>query len=284
MENGKWKINNGVMPKKPDWLRVPYFDNDDSLLVAELIKELNLNTVCIEANCPNKAECFSKKTATFMILGSICTRNCSFCNVSHGTTQPADKDEPRRIAEAVRQLGLKYVVITSVTRDDLPDGGAAYFAEAIEEIKSVTPDTSVEVLIPDLSSLELIIDKKPDVISHNIETVESLHGIIRPEADYKRSLNVLRRVKDLSRTIKTKSGLMLGLGETRTEVQKTFDDLLEHGCEILTIGQYLSPGKSLYPVAEYIEPGIFEEYKNIAKDKGFRFVKSGTFVRSSYMF
>jgi len=270
------------MLKKPDWLRVPYFDNEDSLLVTELIKELNLNTVCIEANCPNRAECFSKKTATFMILGSICTRNCAFCNVSNGTPQPVDKDEPLRVAAAVKQLGLEYVVITSVTRDDLPDGGAAHFAEVIEEIKKISPDTAVEVLIPDLTSLEVIAGKKPEVISHNIETVESLYSAIRPEAGYKRSLNVLRSINDLNKSIRVKSGLMLGLGETREEILKTLDDLLEHNCDILTIGQYLSPSKAHYPVAEYIEPTVFVEYENIAKEKGFRFVKSGPFVRSSY--
>jgi len=280
------KGNLRVMLQKPDWLRVPYYENDNSTYVKELLNELDLNTVCIEANCPNRAECFSKKTATFMLLGANCTRNCTFCNVSHGIPRPVDKDEPRRVAEATRQLGLKYVVITSVTRDDLPDGGAAHFAEVIEEIKSITPDTAVEVLIPDLNSLDVIIGKKPEVISHNIETVESLYSVIRPEAEYKRSLNVLRSIEKLSTKqrspIRVKSGLMLGLGETRAEVLKTFDDLLEHGCEILTIGQYLSPSKAHYPVVEYIEPQVFTEYEKIAKDKGFRFVKSGPFVRSSY--
>jgi lipoic acid synthetase len=274
------------MLKKPDWLRVPYFDTEDGLFVTDLTKELNLNTVCIEANCPNRAECFSKKTATFMILGSNCTRNCTFCNVSHGTPLPVDKDEPRRVAAAVKKLGLKYVVITSVTRDDLPDGGTAHFAEVIEEIKRASPDTAVEVLIPDLAALEVIAEKKPEVISHNIETVESLYSVIRPKAGYKRSLNVLRNIKELcthlNTSIRVKSGLMLGLGETREEILKTFDDLLEHDCEILTIGQYLSPSKAHYPVKEYVEPTVFEEYEGIAKEKGFRFVKSGPFVRSSY--
>ena len=270
------------MLSKPDWLRVPYYDNSNSALVTELLRELNLNTVCIEANCPNKAECFSKKTATFMILGANCTRNCTFCNVSHGAPLPADKDEPRRVAAAVKRLGLKYVVITSVTRDDLPDGGAAYIAEVIGEIKRTAPDTAVEVLIPDLAALEIIIEEKPEVISHNIETVESLYNVIRPEAGYKRSLNVLRNIKELSKPIRAKSGIMLGLGETREEILKTFDDLLEHGCDILTIGQYLSPSKAHYPVIEYIDPIVFAEYEEIAKEKGFRFVKSGPFVRSSY--
>jgi len=282
MENGKWKINNEIILKKPEWLRVPYYDNDESLVVTELVKNLNLNTVCVEANCPNKAECFSKRTATFMILGANCTRNCTFCNVNHAAPQPVDKDEPVRIANAVNQLGLKYVVITSVTRDDLPDGGAAHFTEVIEEIKKVTPGVAVEVLIPDLTSLDVIIDKKPEVISHNIETVESLYNVVRPEAVYKRSLNVLRSIKDKSKSICVKSGLMLGLGETRAEVMNTFDDLLKHGCELLTIGQYLSPSKAHYPVVEYIEPQVFAEYEGIAKEKGFRFVKSAPFVRSSY--
>jgi lipoic acid synthetase len=268
--------------KKPDWLRVPYFNNDNSLFMTELLNRQKLNTVCVEANCPNRAECFSKKTATFMILGTSCTRNCTFCNVRHGTPQPVDRDEPRRIAGAVRQLGLSYVVITSVTRGDLPDGGAAHFADVIEEIKIAAPCTAVEVLIPDLAQLEIIVNKKPDVIGHNIETVESLYNVIRPEAEYKRSLNVLRNVKALGKSIRVKSGLMLGLGETRAEVLKTFNDLLEYGCELLTIGQYLSPSKDHYPVAEYIEPQVFDEYKDIAEEKGFRYVKSGPFVRSSY--
>jgi len=270
------------MLKKPDWLRVPYYDSEASDHMTELLKEFDLNTVCVEANCPNRLECFSKKTATFMILGTNCTRKCSFCNVNHGVPIPVDDNEPSRIAAAVKLLGLKYIVITSVTRDDLPDGGSKQFSQVVRAIKESTPETMIEVLIPDLQSIKVLTDQKPAVISHNVETVESLYTAIRPEADYMRSLEVLSIVKQLDPTIHTKSGMMLGLGETRNEVLKTFDDLLDAGCEFLTIGQYLSPGRDHYPVAEYIAPQVFMEYGEIAKDKGFRYVASAPFVRSSY--
>ena len=270
------------MLKKPDWLRVPYYDSEASDRMTELFKEFDLNTVCVEANCPNRLECFSKKTATFMILGTNCTRKCSFCNVNHGVPIPVDDNEPSRIAAAVKLLGLKYIVITSVTRDDLPDGGSKQFSQVVRAIKESTPETMIEVLIPDLQSIKVLTDQKPAVISHNVETVESLYTAIRPEADYMRSLEVLSIVKQLDPTIHTKSGMMLGLGETRNEVLKTFDDLLDAGCEFLTIGQYLSPGRDHYPVAEYIAPQVFMEYGEIAKDKGFRYVASAPFVRSSY--
>jgi len=270
------------MIKKPDWLRVPYFETQDSLYITDLLKVLSLNTVCVEANCPNRMECFSNKTATFMILGIYCTRNCSFCNVNYGSPQPVDEDEPTRIAEAVKKLDLKYVVITSVTRDDLFDGGASHFSKVIRTIHDLSPETSVEVLIPDLSDIKIIIDESPAVISHNIETVESLYPDVRPKADYDRSLQVLRSIKEYSSGIYSKSGLMLGLGETHEEILKTFDDLIAAGCDFLTLGQYLSPSKKHYPVFEYINPQDFEKYADIAKSKGFLFVASGPFVRSSY--
>lgn len=270
------------MLKKPEWIRVPYFDNKNSEYISDLLKEQKLNTVCIEAACPNKAECFSKKTATFMILGKNCTRECSFCNVSSGMPDSVDLKEPERIAYAVQKLSLQYVVITSVTRDDLPDGGASHFASVISAINKQAPETRVEVLIPDLSSLEVIVDESPAVISHNIETVRSLYKAVRPGADYKRSLNVLKSVKNLNKNIYTKSGLMLGLGETYDEILKTFDDLLEAGCDFLTIGQYLSPSINHYQVREYIEPQTFKELGDIAGKRGFLSVASDTFVRSSY--
>ena len=268
--------------KKPDWLRVPYFDDQGSAFITDLLVELNLNTVCIEASCPNRAECFSKKTATFMILGTNCTRNCSFCNVSFGSPEPVDKNEPIRVAEAIKKLGLRYAVITSVTRDDLTDAGALHFSNVIRAVKEKSPETVIEVLIPDLAELKLVTDASPAVISHNIETVESLYPKVRQDADYYRSLSVLRRIKELKPEIRLKSGMMLGLGETRDEVLKTFDDLLEAGCEFITIGQYLSPSKNHFPVQEYIEPAIFTEYEKIAKKKGFCYVASAPFVRSSY--
>jgi len=270
------------MPTKPDWLRVPHLGNESSALMQKLLDELELNTVCEEANCPNRMECFSKKTATFMILGTACTRNCTFCNVNHGLPQPVDESEPTRIAEAVRRLELKYVVITSVTRDDLPDGGSGHFSKVIQAIRNTSQETVVEVLIPDLSGLKVITDQSPAVIGHNIETVASLYNHVRPEADYLRSLGVISEIKQLDPNIRTKSGIMLGLGEAYEEVLKTFDDLLAAGCELLTIGQYLSPSKEHYPVFDYIEPEIFFEYGNIAKEKGFSYVASAPLVRSSY--
>jgi len=270
------------MLKKPDWLRVPYKDNINIDFMTELLKELKLNTVCIEADCPNRPECFSEKTATFMILGTNCTRRCGFCNVGFGVPRPADEKEPERIAAAVKKLNLGYVVITSVTRDDLPDGGAGHFSNVLKAIHKTIPDTLVEVLIPDLTVLKIITDESPAVVGHNIETVESLYASVRPDAGYNRSLDVLRNIKKLDPCIVTKSGIMLGLGETRSEVLRTFDDLLDTGCQILTIGQYLSPGRRNLRVQEYIKPHIFDEYGDIARKKGFRFVTAAPLVRSSY--
>jgi len=270
------------MTAKPDWLRIPYQNNHNNAFVTELLKELGLNTVCVEANCPNCSECFSKKTATFLILGKNCTRNCSFCNITNDTPLPVDEDEPDRIAEAAVKLDLHYVVITSVTRDDLKDGGAGHFANVTRAIRRAAPETTIELLIPDLVDLKVVTNESPAVISHNIETVESLYTAVRPEANYDRSLDVLRNIKHLDPGIYTKSGIMLGLGETREEVLKTFDDLLDAGCDYLTIGQYLPPTKKHYRVREYIEPEVFGEYAKTAEKKGFRHVFSGPFVRSSY--
>ncbi|MCL2820459.1 MAG: lipoyl synthase [Oscillospiraceae bacterium] len=270
------------MPTKPEWLRVPYADNENSSYVTELLKELKLNTVCTEASCPNRGECFSNKTATFMILGNICTRKCTFCNVRFGTPDTPDKDEAKRIAAAVLKLQLRYVVITSVTRDDLPDGGAFHFSEVIKAIRKSSPETAVEVLIPDLTGPEVITAKSPAVISHNIETVKSLYETVRPGADYKRSLKVLRTIKEQNPKIYTKSGLMLGLGESENEISEAFDDLLKAGCDFLTIGQYLSPGKNHLPVLKYIEPSEFEKYGKTALETGFKHVESAPLVRSSY--
>ena len=267
---------------KPDWLRVPYRDKEQSKYISVLLNELRLNTVCIEADCPNRGECFSNKTATFMILGTNCTRNCTFCNVTHGEPKPVDEDEPVRIAEAVLRLKLRYVVITSVTRDDLADGGVTHFKNVVRAIHQTTPETLVETLIPDLPEIKPLAVETPAVISHNIETVKSLYSRIRSDADYDRSLEVLRKIKQHNPYIHTKSGIMLGLGETPDELFRTFDDLINAGCEFLTLGQYLSPSKNHYPVQMYIEPDIFTEYGEIAKQKGFRHVASAPFVRSSF--
>jgi lipoic acid synthetase len=267
-------------------MRIRYKDTPNMEAVEQILENLNLNTVCREANCPNYMECFSRKTATFMILGTACTRDCRFCNVRHGEPLPPDPEEPQNVARAVKELGLQYVVITSVTRDDLPDGGAEHFAEVISAIKEYAPETAIEVLIPDfkgdLSALKTITDASPTVISHNMEAVKSLYSDVRPQAEYRRSLNVLKNIKELNPKIRSKSGIMVGLGETREQVYELFDDLREACCEFLTIGQYLAPTKEHLQVQEYIEPSAFEEYKTAATQKGFEFVASAPFVRSSY--
>ena len=272
--------------KKPDWLKVHHPNSQNKNIVEKLLSNLNLNTVCKEANCPNYNICFSKKTATFMIMGTNCTRNCSFCNVRHDAPQPLNHNEPKNVAQAVKELGLKYVVVTSVTRDELPDGGAEHFAKVITEIKRVAPQTAIEVLIPDfggsLDSLKTVADACPTVISHNMETVKSLYPAVRPQADYKRSLDILKNIKLLNHNIYSKTGIMIGLGETEEQVYEIFDDLREVECEFLTIGQYLAPTKQHYPVHKYIEPSIFDKYGEVARQKGFRFVASAPLVRSSF--
>lgn len=275
-----------MINEKPQWLKVPYKDTPNREYVEKILKDLSLNTVCTEANCPNYLECFNRKTATFMILGVNCTRNCRFCNVVCGKPEPVDESEPENIAKAVTQLGLKYVVITSVTRDDLLDGGANHFAKVINRIKESNEKTAIEVLISDLKgskeSLKIISDALPTVIGHNVETIPRLYSSVRPEAIYRRSLEVLKNVKLLNPSIISKTGIMVGLGETKDEMIEVFKDLREIGCEVLTIGQYLAPSKEHHPVVEYIHPDIFEEYKNIAIEMGFLHVTSGPYVRSSY--
>lgn len=274
------------MLEKPEWLKRTYREDPNLKYVRQMLSTLHLNTICDEAMCPNFVDCFSKKTATFMILGVNCTRNCRFCNVTNSEPQRIDGDEPNRVAQAVSKLGLKYVVITSVTRDDLPDGGAAHFAETIRAIHQLNPDTAVEVLIPDFQgnkeALQLVADAKPEVISHNIETVKALYDQVRPQAIYERSLEVLKSIKELAPNIRSKTGIMLGLGEKPAQVYEVMDDLRAVGCEFLTIGQYLAPSSDHYPVQEYITPEQFDEYGKIAEEKGFAFVASAPFVRSSY--
>ena len=273
--------------RKPDWLRVSSIKNPNQDAVAGILKSLNLNTICREAICPNYNECFSRRVATFMILGTACTRNCRFCNVRHDTPQPVEADEPERIAQAVRALDMRYIVITSVTRDDLPDGGAEHFANTVRAIRKASPSTAIEVLVPDFqgssAALKIVAESKPDVISHNMETVEELYPEVRAGAQYRRSLELLRSIKEIDPQIRSKSGIMLGLGETQKQVERLFDDLREVGCEFLTIGQYLAPSLQHLPVVEYIEPQRFEEYGKIARAKGFVFVASAPLVRSSYL-
>ncbi|MFT9496738.1 lipoyl synthase [Anaerosolibacter sp.] len=272
--------------RKPKWLRIDLNKGRSVDYVKKVLKEFSLNTVCEEANCPNRMECFSKKTATFMILGNQCTRNCRFCNVSHEKPQMVNEDEPDNVAKAAVRLGLQHVVITSVTRDDLPDGGANHFAKVVEAIKALDEKMIIEVLIPDLQgktvALEVVVKSKPAVINHNIETVPRLYDQVRPQAVYGRSLQLLENVKALDDNILTKSGIMVGLGEREEEVIEVLKDLRRVGCNFLTIGQYLPPSVQHYPVAEYIHPSVFEKYKERAMELGFDFVASDPLVRSSY--
>ncbi|WP_343073759.1 lipoyl synthase [Atribacter laminatus] len=273
------------MDKRPDWLKVSY--NKGAVdEISNLMANLKLNTVCKEANCPNLGECYKKNTATFMILGSICTRHCRFCNVSKGCVEAVDPNEPQHLAEVVKKLGLKHVVITSVTRDDLEDGGAAHFAKTIQAVRELNLATTIEVLIPDLKGivahLDIVIKANPEVINHNIETVKSLYSKVRPEADYDRSMYVLKYVKDKAHHILTKTGIMVGLGETDEQVYEVMDDSLKAGCDIFTIGQYLRPSKLHIEMKEYVKPEKFVEYKRVGEGKGFKYIASSPLVRSSY--
>ena len=273
--------------KRPPWLKVRYKAGYDFTRVENLLEELNLHTVCEEAACPNKGECFNRRTATFMILGRVCTRSCTFCNVSGGTPDPIDSAEPANIARAVRELGLRHVVITSVTRDDLADGGSTHFAEVIRAIRADDGETVIEVLIPDFqgdaADLARVIDAGPHIINHNVETVPRLYPGVRPQADYRQSLELLSRVKEADRNIYTKSGIMLGLGEKEEEVIDVFRDLREVGCDFLTVGQYLSPSEKHHPVVEWVHPDKFDEYGRKAVELGFLHASSAPLVRSSYL-
>lgn len=270
----------------PEWLTVKAPKPGVYEDMADYLKSMGLHTVCQSASCPNIGECFSNKTATFMILGNVCTRNCGFCGVDNGIPCTVDLMEPERVAEAADRMGLKYVVVTSVTRDDLPDGGAFQFAETITQIRERIPEAKVEVLIPDLggdvNSLKIITDAEPFVLNHNIETVPRLYSTVRPAANYKRSIELLETAKRLKPSIYTKSGIMVGLGESKEEVIQSLQDLRQAGCNIVTIGQYLQPSKDNLPVSEYITPAQFDEYKAIGESIGFLYVASGPFVRSSY--
>ena len=269
----------------PEYLKRPIIDTDKTRKVRKILKTQCLNTVCENARCPNKNECYSKHTATFLIMGNNCTRNCRYCNISCAKPEPLDIDEPKRVANAVKSLNLKYAVITSVTRDDLIDGGAEHFANCIYEIRKISPDTKIEILTPDFKgntkSLDIIIKAHPDVFNHNIETVKNLFKKARPQGDYDRSLNVLKYIKENS-DILTKSGLMIGLGETYDEIEETLNDLKSAGCDILTIGQYIQPSKSHLEVAKYYEPHEYEKLKQLAGKIGFKKHQIGPLVRSSY--
>ena len=271
--------------QKPEWLKIKA-NATKTREVTEMLRSLNLHSVCEEANCPNRMECFEKKTATFMILGKHCTRNCTFCNVDKQKPGQVDENEPLNIAEAIKKMGMKHVVITSVTRDDLPDGGAGHFAKVIREIGNLNQGITVEVLIPDFQgdeeALKKVIDEKPDILNHNIETIPRLYPEVRPKAVYERSLELLQKAKQIDPKTITKSGIMVGLGETFDEVIQTFKDLRAVGCDLLTVGQYLAPSKQHHEVVEYIHPDTFAAYKAQALELGFKYVASDPFVRSSY--
>lgn len=272
--------------KKPPWLKVKSTMSDNYRYVEDIINQYNLHTVCQSAACPNQCECFSRKTATFMIMGNTCTRNCRFCNIEHEAAEPLDPAEPKRVAEACALLTLRHCVITSVTRDDLDDGGAYHFAATIRAVKKAVPGIIVEVLIPDFkgveSSLETVLKAGPFILNHNLETVQRLYPQVRPQAVYSRSIALLRLAKEISPEAYTKSGLMLGLGETRREVLNILEDLREAECNLLTIGQYLSPSKAHFPEKEYVHPDTFRWYEAEAMKMGFTSVAAGPLVRSSY--
>jgi len=272
--------------RRTEWLKLSPLDPTILGRINRLMRDLKLHTVCESARCPNRAECFARGTATFMILGDICTRNCTFCAVKHGMPQPADPEEPQHIVAAVNKLGLRYAVITSVTRDDLPDGGASQFAQTINAIHEYDSNIPVEVLIPDFkgstSALQTVMNASPAVLNHNVETMPRLYPEVRPEANYQRSLELLEKARLLNGNFITKSGLMLGLGETRGEVIEVMTDLREAGCALLTIGQYLQPSLSHHKVVKYIPPEEFQEYQNIGEKIGFTAVISGPLVRSSF--
>lgn len=279
------------MPRLPEYLKRPIIDTEKTKTVRRILKSKCLNTVCEGARCPNKSECYSANTATFLIMGQVCTRNCRYCNISTEKPQPLDLEEPKHVAEAIKELGLKFAVITSVTRDDLPDGGAEHFKNCIEEIRKIC-DAKIEILTPDFrskadfskplyNSLDTIISAKPDVFNHNIETVRSVFKTARPQGDYDRSLEVLKYVKENS-AITTKSGLMVGLGETIDEIEETFADLKNAGVDILTVGQYIQPSKQHLPVDKYYTLEEFENLKTLARKIGFKNFQIGPLVRSSY--
>jgi lipoic acid synthetase len=270
--------------RKPTWLKTKIPTGKTYQEVKKIVNTHNLHTICTSGKCPNISECWNNGTATFMILGDICTRACRFCNVKTGKPEPVDDNEPERVAESIRMMGLKHCVITSVDRDDLPDGGAAIWAETVRQIKKHNPHITIETLIPDFngqeSLIQQVVDAGPEVISHNLETVRRLTPRIRSRAKYDVSLKTLEVIAKSK--ARAKSGIMLGLGEQEQEILETMDDLLAVGCEILTIGQYMQPGKTNIPVQEFVTPEKFKEYETIGLEKGFRFVESAPLVRSSY--
>jgi lipoic acid synthetase len=286
------EIEDAVLPggggreRKPAWLRIRYRETPELEGLRQLVRGLDLHTVCQSAACPNLPECWSRGTATFMIGGDVCTRRCGFCDVQTGRPASLEPEEPRRVAEAIRALGLGFAVITAVARDDVPDGGAAHFAATLRAVHELAPRCRVEVLIPDFkgseAALRTVLDAGPDVLNHNVETVERLQRTVRVAARYDRSLGVLAASRRVRPDVPTKTGIMLGLGETADEIQRTLVDIRAQGCELLTIGQYLRPSPAHLPVQRYAEPAEFEHWERVAREIGFREVASGALVRSSY--
>ena len=273
--------------RKPEWIRIDPRSNGNVNKVKKQLRDLNLHTVCEEASCPNLAECFSKRTATFMVMGAICTRRCPFCDVAHGRPMALDPEEPRHVAESIQKMNLRYAVITSVDRDDLRDGGAEHFAQVVREARALNPELTVEILVPDFRgrmeiALEKLGEHLPDVLNHNLETVPSLYKSVRPGADYHWSLNLLYQFKRLHPEVTTKSGLMVGLGETKEEMIQVMKDLRANKVDMLTIGQYLQPTKYHLAVERYVTPEEFKEYEEIGMELGFTNVARGPMVRSSY--
>jgi lipoic acid synthetase len=280
-------IPTSVMPRKPDWIRVRLPSSPEIARIKKVLRSRKLASVCEEASCPNLGECFHNGTATFMIMGDICTRRCPFCDVAHGRPNPLDVHEPVQLAEAIAEMRLGYVVITSVDRDDLKDGGADHFAKCIEQVRKLTPDTKIEVLVPDFRgrkeiALDILSVQKPDIFNHNLETVPRLYRQSRPGSDYQWSLDLLREYKQRSPEVLTKSGLMLGLGETSLEVEEVMADLRNHRVDMLTLGQYLQPSKHHLAVDRFVDPEEFKSLGELAREMGFKRVASGPLVRSSY--
>jgi lipoic acid synthetase len=275
-----------VSLRKPDWLKIKMSSTPGMGHVEKTIKTKNLHTVCQEALCPNRSECYNRSTATFLLMGGICTRKCTFCNVAKGKPAPLDNNEPENIAGAVKELKLDFAVLTSVTRDDIDDGGGAHFAETIKAIKRTNPNAGVEVLIPDFrgnwDSLALVVNADCEVLNHNIETIPRLYPELRPIADYKRSVELLAKAKEIKPDVVTKTGIMLGLGETDYEIREVLNDLLEAGVDLITLGQYLAPSKRHHDVIEYVTPERFEEWRQEVEKMGFKGCASGPLVRSSY--
>ena len=274
--------------RKPDWMRIKLPPSSQKIEhIKSTLRKNKLHSVCEEASCPNLAECFNHGTATFMIMGAICTRRCPFCDVAHGRPLPLDPEEPKKLALTIKEMNLKYVVITSVDRDDLRDGGAQHFADCIKEIREHSPQTRIEILTPDFrgrmeQALEVFRETPPDVFNHNLETAPRMYRVARPGADYKWSLELLRRIKEMHPHVPTKSGVMMGLGETNEEIVQVLKDLREHGVNMLTLGQYLQPSRHHLPVKRYVPPAEFDELKDVAMDLGFSHAACGPFVRSSY--